>query len=102
MKYKGKVDEYYLVNYLADMESKIFICQCGSPEHQLTFNYFPNEREGDVYLWIYLRPDSFWNRIKNAIKYIFGHRSKYGDFDEFIFRKEDADKLQEVVNYLKP
>lgn len=44
MKYKGKVDGYYLVNYLADMESKSFICQCDSPEHQLTFNYFPDER----------------------------------------------------------
>lgn len=66
MKYKGKVDGYYLVNYLADMESK-----------------------------------SFWKRIKNAIKYIFGHRSIYGDFDEFIFKKEDANKLQAIVDYLK-
>ena len=82
MKYKGKVDGYYLVNYLADMESKFFICQCDSPEHQLTFNYFPDERGGDVYLWIHLR-------------------SIYGDFDEFIFKKEDANKLQAIVDYLK-
>lgn len=101
MKYKGKVDGYYLVNYLADMESKSFICQCDSPEHQLTFNYFPDERGGDVYLWIHLKPDSFWKRIKNAVKYIFGHRSIYGDFDEFIFKKEDANKLQAIVDYLK-
>lgn len=101
MKYKGKVDGYYLVNYLADMESKFFICRCNNTEHQLVFNYFEDDIGGDVYVEVHLVPDSFWKRIKNAIKYIFGHRSKYGDFDEFIFKKEDANKLQEVVDYLK-
>ena len=100
MKYKGKVDRYHLVNYyLADMEQEFFICQCNSPEHQLIFNYFKDDKFGDV--TIHLVPDTFWRRIKNAIKYIFGYRSKYGDFDEFIFKKEDANKLQSVVDYLK-
>ena len=35
------------------------------------------------------------------MKYVFGHRSIYGDFDEFIFKTDDADRLQDVVNYLK-
>lgn len=101
MKYKGKVDGYYLVNYLADMIKEFFICQCNNTEHQLVFKYFENDIGGDVYVEVHLVPDSFWNRIKNAIKYIFGYRSKYGDFDEFIFKKEDANKLQSVVDYLK-
>lgn len=101
MKYKSNRDDRYFVNYLADMEQKFFICQCNSTEHQLVFNYFPDERGGDVYVEVHLVPDSFWKRIRNAIKYIFGHRSMYGDFDEFIFKKEDANKLQEVVDYLK-
>lgn len=101
MKYKGKVDGYYLVNYLANMEKEFFICQCNNTEHQLVFNYFKDDIGGDVYVEVHLVPDSFWKRIKNAVKYIFGHRSKYGDFDEFIFKKEDANKLQEVVDYLK-
>lgn len=71
MKYKGKVDGYYLVNYLADMESEFFICQCDSPEHHLTTSLM--REEVDVYLWIHLKPDSFWKRIKNAVKYIFGY-----------------------------
>ena len=37
----------------------------------------------------------------NGIKYIFGHRSKYGDFDEFIIKPEDADKLQRATDYLR-
>lgn len=50
---------------------------------------------------IHLVSDSFWKRIWNAIKYIFGHCFIYGDFDEFIFKKEDANKLQAIVDYLK-
>lgn len=47
-------------------------------------------------------PESnIFKRIWKAIKYLFGHRSIYGDFDEFIFKPKDADKLQEVVDYLK-
>ena len=37
----------------------------------------------------------------NSIKYIFGHRSKYGDFDEMIIKKEDVWKLEKIVEYLK-
>lgn len=42
-----------------------------------------------------------WKSIWIAIKYIFGYKCKFGYFDEFIFKKTDADKLQSVVNYLK-
>lgn len=101
MNYKGKIDGYYLVNKLADMEQEFFICRCNSSEHQLIFTYFSDEVDGDVYVSVHLKPDSFWKRIRNAIKYVFGYRSKYGDFDEFIFKKEDANKLQSVVDYLK-
>lgn len=102
MEYKGKLDRYHLVNYyLANMEQEFFICQCNSTEHQLIFSYFTDDKFGDVYVTVHLVPDTFWKRIRNAIKYVFGHRSKYGDFDEFIFKKEDANKLQAIVDYLK-
>lgn len=35
------------------------------------------------------------------MKYICGHRSIYGDFDEFIFDVDDADRLQIIVDHLK-
>lgn len=82
-------------------EREICICKCTSIEHQLVFTYFTNGETDDVYVSVHLVPASFWTRLVNGIKYIFGHRSKYGDFDEFIFDKKDADKLQRVVNYLK-
>jgi hypothetical protein len=39
--------------------------------------------------------------VKYGIKYIFGYKSRYGAWDEFLLNPEDADKLQDVVNYLK-
>ena len=79
----------------------LFICQCNNTEHQLTFSYFPKEK-GDVYVSIHLTPEyNIWRRIWMAIKYVFGYKCRYGYFDEFIFKKSDADKLQAVVNYLK-
>ena len=89
------------MNNLTSMKKEFFICQCNNTEHQLVFNYFEDELGGDVYVEVHLVPASFWKRIKNAFKYIFGHKSRCGDFSEFIFKKEDADKLQIIVDYLK-
>jgi hypothetical protein len=44
---------------------------------------------------------SFWSRLKYGLKYIFGYKSQYGAWDEFILNPNDADKLQDVVDYLK-
>lgn len=80
--------------------NELFICECHNVEHQLIFSYFPDDKE--VYVSIHLTPQSgFWKRLGLAIKYIFGYRSCYGHFDEFIFKKYDADRLQKIVNHLK-
>ena len=79
---------------------EVFICKCYNTEHQLIFSYFTDEKE--VYVSVHLIPEyKIFRRIWKAIKYIFGHRSIYGHFDEFIFKSEDADKLQSIVNFLK-
>ncbi len=83
-------------------QHQLFICKCDNVEHQLIFAYFDDEPNGDVYCSVHLYPETnIWKRIKNGIKYIFGHKSKYGDFDEFILKKEDAPKLEEILKYLK-
>ena len=78
------------------------ICQCNSEEHQFSFVWFEDEQgQGEVYMECHLTPLPFWQRLKNGIKYIFGHRSVYGDFDDIILRKEDAHKLERVDEFLK-
>jgi hypothetical protein len=54
-----------------------------------------------VYSHVHLNKRPFWKRFNYGIKYIFGYKSRYGAFDEFIFNPNDAERLQEVVNYLK-
>lgn len=83
------------------MEREILICQCESAEHQLSFAWIGDEKFGDVYVGVYLSPLSLWQRIKNGVKYIFGYRSKYGDFDDMIIKREDVWKLERIVEYLK-
>lgn len=80
--------------------NELFICQCHNTEHQLVFSYDKDWEE--VFVSVHLIPESnIFKRIWKALQYIFGHRSIYGHFDEFIFQKDDAEKLQQVVNHLK-
>lgn len=83
-----------------DSVRELFICDCENVEHQLIFSYFPDD--DILYMTVHLVPEyNIFKRIWNAIKYVFGHRSQYGDFDEFIFKKQDANKLQCITDFLK-
>lgn len=83
------------------IEHSIIICKCENVEHQLVFTYFSEDRE--VYMTTHLKPESnIFKRIWRAIKYIFGYRSMYGDFDEFIFNKTDSHKLAKILKHLDP
>lgn len=82
--------------------NELFICMCHNVEHQLIFSYFPDDEDKEVYVSTHLNPEyNIFKRIWYAIKYIFGYRSMYGHFDEFIFKKSDAGRLQKVVDFLK-
>ena len=83
-------------------QRETLICQCHSVEHQISFSWIEyKELEGEVYMEIHLSKLSFWDRLKHGIKYIFGYRCMYGDFDEVILKKEDVHKLERIVEFLK-
>lgn len=88
-------------------DKDILLCECHSDEHQMLLLYneeeYGNEQKYNMcYVHVHLiTHKSFWKRLIHGIKYIFGHKSKYGAWDEFIFNPNDADKLQELVDYLK-
>lgn len=85
------------------IEHELIVCECENIEHQLVFTYFPEEEDGAIYVSVHLIPESnIFKRIWHAIKYVFGHRSIYGHFDEFIFKQSDAHKLVKVLKYLDP
>lgn len=56
---------------------KTLLCQCSSPEHQIQFMY------------------------NDSVKYIFGYRCKYGDFDEVLLRHSDYYKLYVLQDFLQ-
>lgn len=82
-------------------EQEFLICKCHSLDHMIVFTWWGDDEEKEVYVEIHLSPLGFWERLKHAIKYVFGYRSRYGDFDSIIIREEDAPKLEKVVEYLK-
>lgn len=87
-------------------KEEIFICDCHSTDHQVVVYYNSDENEYGTkypmcYFHIHLKKLPFWERVKYGLKYIFGRQCRYGAFDEFIINPDDADKLQEIVNYLK-
>jgi hypothetical protein len=82
------------------METHYFECHCHSPEHTLSFHFFEDEPKM-LSAYIFLSPDSFFKRIWNAIKYIFGYKCKYGHFDEFILNPKDAEKLINLLQKIK-
>ena len=81
-------------------EDIILVCACLSSEHQLVFKSEISDKDSEVYVDIHLVPLPFLERVKYALKYIFGYKCKYGAFDEFLFKKAHADKLREIANRL--
>lgn len=78
----------------------LLLCECSSCEHQLIVSW--NKDEDEVYVEMHLADhNNFWKRLWHGLKYAFGHKCRYGAFDEVILRKEDADNLQKVVEHLK-
>jgi len=74
-----------------------FECKCGSTEHTLRFTFDKGNKE--LYTDIYLnqwRP--LWKRILVGIKYIFGYKCKYGEWDCWVLNKADAKRLRDMCN----
>lgn len=78
----------------------LLLCECSSCEHQLIVSW--NEEDDEVYVNVHLaNHGGFWKRLWHGLGFAFGHKSRYGAFDEVILRKEDADNLQRVVDKLR-
>jgi hypothetical protein len=83
------------------MEQDILICECSSSEHQMIMRYFPDDDYPMVYVDVHLVKRSFWDRVKYALMYVFGYKSKYGAWDEIILGPKHINGLQNVVDHLK-
>lgn len=83
-------------------------CSCHSSEHQIIVKYTLDDTgtklEEDPYLYLEVHLSNykgFFKRFWAGIKYILGHKSRYGDFDCLLFKDQDIDNLLEVLNSYK-
>lgn len=79
------------------------ICECMNEEHIIIFRYDDDNDWKDVYMSYHLDNKGFLFRLKNAIRYLLGFKSKYGEFGELILppTKDTIQKLEKVVKKLK-
>jgi len=83
------------------MEKQYFECSCHSPEHTLSFTFDNDESFPAIYGCVFLGERPWYKRLWAATKYVFGHKCKYGHFDEFIFDPEDCDRMIGIMKRLK-
>lgn len=78
-------------------------CYCHSPYH--TIHFYKDEDEFGkpcLSFEILLTPQaSFWQRIKEAVSYIFKSDRHCGTFDCWYLTKEDLVRLEQVIKNLK-
>ena len=76
-------------------ERLIMICECHSLEHQVIFW----DDDGELYCEPHLTTyRNFFKRLWRGLRYAFGYKSRFGDWDSTIFKKEDLEKLREYLN----
>lgn len=83
-------------------KTEFFVCKCHDVSHQLVLETLETEENEEhvVYGCFHIVHLEFWEKLKCAMKYIFGRKCKDGDFDALLLRHEDADRLEWFANYL--
>jgi hypothetical protein len=81
------------------MNRQVFLCTCGHNEHQMIITAIDDPIEE---FFVCISPSlcdnlSLLTRVKYAVKYIFGHRSKYGMFSDIILTKADTTRLIDAL-----
>jgi hypothetical protein len=81
--------------------TEFFECSCGSDEHTLRFVLNLDEKE--IYTSVFLNDyRNIFKRVWTALKYICGYKSRYGHWDCFNLRPEDADRLRALLDKIAP
>ena len=81
----------------------IILCECQCSEHQILFQYDDDPDWENLYISYHLQNYGFWNRLIKGIRYIFGFKSRYGNFGELVLEADDTtiEKFEHIVDALK-
>ena len=82
---------------------EFIVCSCMSDEHVVHFMYCEwGEGDNDLYMSVFLRGWPWWKRLWIALRYVLGHRSKYGEFDGgFSLSEKEKNKLVAFLSKTK-
>ncbi len=82
------------------MKNEILICDCGSLEHQIVI--IEDEEDHHVYVEIHIKTyKRFLKRLWVGLRYAFGYRSRFGEFDSIIIQQQDHQKLIDLLEKYK-
>lgn len=86
------------------MEKQVIDCACHSSEHIILFTKDSDFEDNYkcVYMHYFLQDTVWYKRVWLGIKYIFGFKSRYGHFGEFIIDENNIDKFKEIVEFISP
>lgn len=84
------------------LEHYHFDCGCSSAEHTLRFTLDPcmhHQYGPELYAEIYLNDHrGFWKRLWYGLKYICGFKSRYGAWDIWTMKEDDAGRLRTLLD----
>lgn len=74
-------------------------CRCSSQEHVVRFSLEEwHNNQPELYATIHLSDQQpFWKRLISGLKYICGHRCRYGNWDEIILDPHQIPELQNLL-----
>lgn len=76
---------------------RYFECECESAEHTfrlISQNVWDDDFPPELFISLQLNQRTgFFGRCWLALKYVFGHQSRFGHWDNIAIREEDIEKL---------
>lgn len=76
------------------------LCSCGSAEHQILTEY--DEEYNQLYVQVHLSNyKNIFQRIWVAIKYVFGYKCRYGEWDSIIIDSSNYHTLKKELSKIK-
>lgn len=83
------------------MKDEIIICDCGSAEHQMVLRFDDDKDLGRmVYVEIHLVNKRWYERLWIGLKYIFGYKCCYGNFEDMILSSKHARQVYDLYRFL--
>lgn len=77
-------------------ETKLILCNCHRPEHQLILTYWPDDEPPEKVLYAQMHLytyDNFFKRLWAGLRYAFGYHCKYGEWDELVLTVNEGKEV---------